>query len=314
MGACGGAVRGETRMSMRRGYAAIRSGQVHYVEAGRGPVLLLMHSAPRSSRAYRFLLPQLAPHFRCIAPDLPGFGQSDPLAGTVSMEALADAMVEFLASMGIARAHVFGYHTGNKVAAAMAANHPGAVERVILCGQIHSIIPDRDARNAAIHHIVDKYFTRYPDSPGGDQHLRRWAADWNDISGFGMPRSMFAKPVVTAADIEELKIRVLDHVQAVAAIGATYGANFEFDFAGAIARIVAPTLLLELVMADEEHYGRQLEAVCGLNPRIEGATILNAGRVALESHTQELAGQIARFLLGARDATLTHQSESKETR
>ncbi len=296
MGARGGTVRRETGMSMRRAYASIRGGQVHYVEAGQGPVLLLMHSAPRSSRAYRFLLPLLAPHFRCIAPDLPGFGQSDPLGGPVTMEALGAAMVEFLGSMGIARAHVFGYHTGNKVAAAMAANHPDAVERVILCGQIHSIIPDKDARNAAIHHIVDKYFTRYPDSPGGDQHLRRWMADWSDITGFGVPRAIFAKPVVTAADIEELKIRLLDHVQALSAIGATYGANFEFDFAGAIARIAAPTLLLELVMQDEEHYGRQLEAVCRLNPRVTGATILNAGRVALESHTSELAGQIGCFL------------------
>jgi len=281
---------------MKRGYVGMKSGQIHYVEDGKGAPLLLLHSAPRSSRAYRFLMPQLAPHYRCIAPDLPGFGQSDPLAGKVTMEALGGAMVEFLGALGVPKAHVLGYHTGNKVAAAMAAEHPAHVDRLVLCGQIHSIIPDKDARNAAIHHIVDKYFTRYPESPGGDQHLRRWAADWCDISGFGMPRAIFAKPVVTAADIEELKIRVLDHVQAVAAIGATYGANFDFDFAGAITRIVAPTLLLELVMSDEEHYGRQIEAVCRLNPRVSGATILNAGRVALESHTRELADHIGRFL------------------
>ena len=134
-------------MNMRRAYATLRSGaQVHYVEAGQGAPLLLLHSAPRSSRAYRFLLPLLAPHFRCIAPDLPGFGQSDPLPGAVTMEALGDAMVEFLGGLEIARAHVFGYHTGNKVAAAMAAAHAGNVERVILCGQIHSIIAAHFAR------------------------------------------------------------------------------------------------------------------------------------------------------------------------
>lgn len=278
---------------MRRAYANLKSGQVHYVEVGAGAPLLLLHSAPRSSRAYLFLLPLLAPYFRCLAPDLPGFGQSDPLGGKVTMEVLAGAMTEFLGALGIAKAHVFGYHTGNKVAAAMAADHPKHVDRVILCGQIHSIIPDKQARNDAIRHIVDKYFTKYPDL------LRRWCADWSDITGFGMPRSLFSKKDITEEDIAELKIRVIDHVQGLSAIEATYGANFDFDFGGALKRIAAKTLLLELVMPDEEHYGRQLDAVCALLKDGKGATIHNAGRVALESHTKELARHITSFLRAA---------------
>src|SRR5687767_11966381 len=112
------------RVSMKRGYASLGAGQVHYVEAGEGAPLLLLHSAPRSSRAYRLLLPRLAPHFRAVAPDLPGCGESDPLDGEVTIERMGDAMVEFLDALGIASAHVFGQHAGNKVAAAMAANHP----------------------------------------------------------------------------------------------------------------------------------------------------------------------------------------------
>ena len=112
-----------------------------------------------------------------------------------------------------------------------------------------------------------------------------------------MPRGLFSKPLVTAKDIAELKIRVLDHVQALSALEATYGANFEFDFADAIRRITSPTLLLELVMQDEVHYGRQLDALCRLNPRVRGATIHNAGRVALESHAEALARHIADFLM-----------------
>jgi len=275
---------------MKRGYASIESGQVHYVETGQGAPLLLLHSAPRSSRAYRFLMPLLEPHFRCIAPDLPGFGQSDLLAGKVTMEALGAAMAEFLGALGVGKAHVFGYHTGNKVAAAMAAGHPKSVDRVILCGQIHSIIPDKDARNDAIRHIVDKYFTKYPDL------VHRWQAEWLDVTGFAQPRSLFSKKNVTKEDIEELKIRVLDHVQGLSAIEATYGANFEFDFGGALSRIAANALLLELVMPDEEHYGRQLEALCKIVPAARGATIMNAGKVALESHAQELARHIQAFL------------------
>lgn len=282
---------------MKRGYATLKSGrQVHYAEMGEGAPLLLLHSAPRSSRAYRMLLPHLAPRFRAIAPDLPGFGQSDPLGPNVTMEALADAMAEFLHSLGLAKAHVFGYHTGNKVAAALGANHASRVDRLILCGQIHSIIPDAARRNEAIRHIVDKYFTQFPASPGGDEHLRRWLADWNDVAGFALPRELFSRKRLTAQDIDGLKVRVLDHVQALSSVQATYGANFSFDFAAALRRISARTLVLELVMPDEEHYGRQLEAVCKLLKDSQGATIMNAGKVALESHTEELGRHILGFL------------------
>lgn len=275
---------------MKRAYANLKHGQVHYVEAGTGAPLLLLHSAPRSSRAYRFLIPLLAPHFRCIAPDLPGFGQSDPLAGKVTMEALGGAMAELLGALGIAKSHVFGYHTGNKVGAAMAAGHPAQVDRVVLCGQIHSIIPDRDARNDAIRHIVDKYFIRYPDL------LRRWCSNWQDVTAFALPKEIFTKDKIAEEDIVDLKIRVLDHVQALSAIEATYGANFDYDFGGALGRIAARTLLLELVMPDEEHLGRQLEAVCRLLKQGRGETIQNAGRVAIESHAAEIARSVTQFL------------------
>jgi pimeloyl-ACP methyl ester carboxylesterase len=281
---------------MKRGYASAGTGQVHYVEAGEGPPLVLLHSAPRSARAFRLLQPLLAPRFRTVAPDLPGFGASDPLAGDVTMEMLAGAMVELLDGLGIARAHVFGYHTGNKVAAALAASHPQRVERVVLCGQIHSIIPDAAARNAAILHIVDKYFTEYPASPNGDEHLRRWLADWADVGGFALPKEIFSREKIEKADIEALKIRVLDHVQGLSALRATYAANYEFDFGAALSRISAPTLMLELVMPDEEHYGRQLDAIIPLLKQGRGATIQGAGRVALESHAGELARHLTEFL------------------
>jgi pimeloyl-ACP methyl ester carboxylesterase len=257
---------------------------------GAGAPLLMLHSAPRSARAYRILLPMLAPHFRCIAPDLPGFGQSDALAGKVSMEALGAAMAEFLGALGLKKAHVFGYHTGNKVAAAMAEGHAGAVDRVVLCGQIHSIIPGRDARNDAIRHIVSKYFTKYPDP------LRCWCSNWQDVAAFALPKEVFTKSNVTEADIADLKIRVLDHVQGLSAIEATYGANFDYDFGGALTRIAAKTLLLELVMPDEEHLGRQLDAVCRLLKKGRGETIHNAGRIAIESHAVEITAILVKFL------------------
>ncbi|MGI9610577.1 MAG: alpha/beta fold hydrolase, partial [Acidimicrobiia bacterium] len=51
-------------------------GPVHYIDEGAGRPLLLMHGNPDWSFLYRKMIPLLAPHFRCIAMDYPGFGLS----------------------------------------------------------------------------------------------------------------------------------------------------------------------------------------------------------------------------------------------
>jgi pimeloyl-ACP methyl ester carboxylesterase len=282
-------------MAIKRGYAGPPGAQLHYAESGSGPALLLLHSAPRSLRSFRKMLPLLAEHFRAIAVDLPGFGQSDPLPGPVTMEAIAQSMGQLLDALDIDRVHLFGYHTGNKVAAALAADDASRIDRLILCGQIHSIIPEKAKRDEAIRQIVQKYFERFPDSSDGDGLLRRWQADWSDLTGFAQPRQLFSQRSIRFEDIEALRVRVTDHLQALDHVADTYQANFAFDFEAALRRITVPALVVELVMPDEEHYGRQLTKVCALLANGQGSTIMNAGKVALESHAAELTDQILRF-------------------
>src|SRR5262249_29313545 len=66
-----------TEIAYRR--IAVDSINVFYREAGRAnaPALLLLHGFPTASHMFRDLIPQLADRFHVIAPDLPGFGQSD---------------------------------------------------------------------------------------------------------------------------------------------------------------------------------------------------------------------------------------------
>ena len=282
--------------AIKRAYADVPHGQLHFLEAGAGPVLLLLHAVPRSARLFRNLLPVLAPHFRAIALDLPGFGQSDPLPGEVAVEGLAQVVVDLLDSLGITKASVFGIHTGNKVAAAMAAAHGERLDRLILCGQIHSIIPEKRGRDDAIRRIVAKYFAQYPVSPNGEQHLRRWLAEWADVTAFALPRNLYTAAPLQESDIADAQVRVLDHMQALASVAATYGANFTFDLEAAMRRIAIPTLVLELVMPHEEHYGRQLDAVCACIAGSRGATIENADGTVVETRPLEVAGYIVDFL------------------
>ena len=51
-------------------------------------------------------------HFTCIAPDSPGFGQSDPLPGTPSIDDFADANIALLDALGLDRVHAYGFHSG----------------------------------------------------------------------------------------------------------------------------------------------------------------------------------------------------------
>src|SRR5262247_3763869 len=65
--------------AIRYNRVAIDGFGVAYREAGpaRGPALLLLHGFPTSSHMFRNLIPRLADRYRVVAPDLPGFGQSD---------------------------------------------------------------------------------------------------------------------------------------------------------------------------------------------------------------------------------------------
>src|SRR5829696_4043934 len=62
-------------------YADVAGARVHYVDEGSGPPLLMLHGNPTWSFLYRDVIAGLRDQFRCIAPDLPGFGFSTAAAG-----------------------------------------------------------------------------------------------------------------------------------------------------------------------------------------------------------------------------------------
>jgi len=100
-----------------RHYLSIRTAgggkrRVHYRRCGAGPVLLMVHQSPRSSAEYETLMRQWGEGFTCIAPDTPGFGQSDPLPGDPEIDAYADALAEFIAALGLSNIAAYGFHSG----------------------------------------------------------------------------------------------------------------------------------------------------------------------------------------------------------
>ena len=109
--------------------------RVSRTETGSGPPLLLVHGFVVNHHEWDPILPLLAPHFRCIAVDLPGFGGSDrPRNGAFdySWTSYAAVLAELLAALGLERAHVCGHSMGGGIAAALAANYPSVVDRLVL--------------------------------------------------------------------------------------------------------------------------------------------------------------------------------------
>ena len=98
--------------------------RVHYRRCGKGPPLLLVHQSPRSSAEYIELMTAWSAHFTCIAPDSPGFGQSDPLPGTPSINDFADANIALLDALGLDRVHAYGFHSGGIILVAALKRNP----------------------------------------------------------------------------------------------------------------------------------------------------------------------------------------------
>lgn len=116
---------------------AINGVSVFYREAGPrdAPTILLLHGYPSSSRQWDPLLPLLADRYHLIAPDYPGFGQSDapsPAQYTYTFDNLAATMDGLVGHLGIARYTLFLQDYGGPVGFRMAMAHPERVSALIV--------------------------------------------------------------------------------------------------------------------------------------------------------------------------------------
>jgi pimeloyl-ACP methyl ester carboxylesterase len=100
---------------------------------GRLPIVLV-HGLVISSRYMEPLAAILGRDFRVLAPDLPGFGESDKPRHVLDIDELADALALWLEAEGIARAAFIGNSFGCQVLAALALRHPAVVDRLVLQG------------------------------------------------------------------------------------------------------------------------------------------------------------------------------------
>jgi pimeloyl-ACP methyl ester carboxylesterase len=117
---------------MRSKTARVHGRAVAYVEAGEGPVLLLIHGIAGSCENWREVIEPLARQHTVIAPDLPGHGTSAPGGGDYSIGGLATGLRDLLLALGHERATLVGHSLGGGVAMQLAYLFPEMVERLVL--------------------------------------------------------------------------------------------------------------------------------------------------------------------------------------
>src|SRR5919107_3748075 len=108
--------------------------KIKYVEAGSGPVVVLLHRLGGNSTNWAFNTPALAQKFRVVVPDQVGFGQSDRPLINYRIGTYVDFLDKFLSELKIERATLVGNSMGGWIAAAYALKYPGKVERLVLVG------------------------------------------------------------------------------------------------------------------------------------------------------------------------------------
>jgi pimeloyl-ACP methyl ester carboxylesterase len=106
--------------------------RIHYLEAGRGAPVILLHGTGGEGARWMPTIAGLAPHARVIAPDQIGFGQSDKPLTAYHSGVFAGFLAEFLKVIGVPRATIIGQSMGAGVALFLAVHHPDMVERLVL--------------------------------------------------------------------------------------------------------------------------------------------------------------------------------------
>jgi len=106
--------------------------QFHYMTAGKGPAVVLIHGYAETSQMWKPIIPLLAQRFTVIAPDLPGIGDSSIPADGMDMKTAATRVHALVRSLGVEKAEVVGHDIGLMVAYAYAAQFPSEVTKLVV--------------------------------------------------------------------------------------------------------------------------------------------------------------------------------------
>jgi haloacetate dehalogenase len=156
----------------------------HYLDAGSGPVVVLLHGFPETSYAWRHQITVLAERYRVIAPDLRGYGETDKPAAGYDKRTMALDIVELLKALGISKIALVGHDRGARVATRFAKDHPAMVDRLVVMDNVPTRIVARSINSSTARAYWFFFFHLVPELPETliagreDLWLRHFYSDW----------------------------------------------------------------------------------------------------------------------------------------
>jgi pimeloyl-ACP methyl ester carboxylesterase len=162
--------------------AAVEGGKIHYLAAGHGPTVILLHGYTQTSRMWRPIIPLLAPKFSVIAPDLPGIGDSDIPKDGLDMKTAAIRVHALAKSLGVQKARVVGHDIGLMVAYAYAAMYPNETEKLVV---MDAFLPGVEGwepyyNNPNLWHF--RFHGAYPEALVQGRESTYFAYFWNELA------------------------------------------------------------------------------------------------------------------------------------
>jgi pimeloyl-ACP methyl ester carboxylesterase len=270
---------------------------VFYREAGPAdaPTVLLLHGFPSAGHMFRDLIPQLAEHYRVIAPDLPGFGQSampDRDAFAYTFDSIAEVIGRFTEKLGLDRYAIYVFDYGAPTGFRLAAKHPERITAIIT-----------QNGNAYEEGLSDGWaplraYWEDP-SPANREALRTFLAPETTVWQYthGIPESATISPDGYSLDnhylarpgAAEVQLDLMGDYRSNVALYPTFHQYF---------RTHTPPLLAVWGKNDPFFLPAGAEA---FRRDIPGADVrlLDTGHFALETHAEEIGAAIIEFLAKA---------------
>jgi len=244
-------------------------GRMHYLEAGSGTPMILIHTNGGSVHQYTKVFDHLGKSHRVIAWEMPGHGDCDPLTRHYSIEDYCDALACFMDALGIAAAHISGTSCGGTITACFA---------------------NRFASRTLSAVIVETPLRNYDD----------WGARWDHTEGnFGIPTQSAAEIAQRVAHVDDAFVTRwnADRNKAGAkTMMSVMWAMRNYDVQAAVASVQRPAMMLYGAKGPTIGLRDRLQK---LAPQMPVSVLENSGHFPMLDEPEAYAHTLAAFAKSA---------------